>query len=126
MYGRGNNNGDSDHNCSDDDAQRGILVLFDLFVNMKELAQNSICDGKKHQPDKDEYQSSYYYFQQLIEFDDERKGARVNKIYQHLFSSTKAGVNERHSQPGSAAGISKLPAKPGTGGIKQYHAQTEN
>src|SRR5687767_10058425 len=82
----GNNQGDAEHYRADDDAERGVVVFFDFFVNIKNPAQNSVGNGKENQADKDKNQRRHQNFDERVKFYDQCQNIKIKKINQHLFS----------------------------------------
>src|SRR5215204_5621352 len=70
LYRCRDDDGKADHDRADDNAERCILVFFDLFVDMEYAAQNSVRDAKNNKADKDEYERRDQHLKQLIELND--------------------------------------------------------
>jgi hypothetical protein len=109
---RGNDQSDAEHDRPDDNAERRIVIFFDLFMNVKDTAQNAVRNGEKDQTDKNEDQGRHQNFEQRVEFYDERqRGVQLKKGQKHLFSSTKTtGIDEGNSRYRTAPRIGKFPA----------------
>jgi hypothetical protein len=76
---RGDDDRKPDHDRTDHDAERGIMILFYLFVNVEDLAQYRVSDAKDHEPDENKEQRADEHLKQLIELYDEAKNTRTKK-----------------------------------------------
>jgi hypothetical protein len=90
---------DTDHYRTDDDAERRIVVLFDLVMDIKNTAQNEVSDRKKYEADDDKDQRRDQYLRELIKPDNECRYCWRDEIHQHLLSSAKTRIDKWNSQP---------------------------
>jgi hypothetical protein len=90
---------DTDHYCTDDDAERRIVVLFDLMMDIKDPAQDEISDREKDEADDHKDQRRDQYLRELIKPDYKCRYCWRDEIHQHLLSSAKTRIDKWNSQP---------------------------
>jgi hypothetical protein len=80
MYGRGNDHRDADYHGADDNRERDILIVLDLFLDREWSDENDYqkCDRKNNKSEGDKNNGRLENVQQLIKLYDhtQRQGKR--------------------------------------------------
>jgi hypothetical protein len=80
----------ADHDRSDYQPKSGVVILFDLAMDVENAAQYEISDREKEQADYHEDQGRDQDLGELVKPNNKPQDGWSKKIHQHLLSSAKS------------------------------------